>query len=128
MKEKTMSARRLTNIATILGGAAWVIGFFTYFGLGHLRGIYVFFALVSVVVLALFLKIRTISRQAEGDPLKKGVQISLVCFAVQILFFLAMAVLGPTSVPKASSFFFCFTAIYLLCPVFVNSAAKRYSL
>lgn len=125
MKKKTTSARQLTNTATILGGAAWVVGFFTYFGLGQMRGIYAFFLLITVVELLLFRKTQAVSQQAEGDPLKKGVQISLVCFVVQLVFFLALTILGPAKVPGASSLFFCFTAIYLLCPALVNSTAKR---
>lgn len=125
MTKKTKSARELTNIGTALGGVAWVLGFFTYFGLGQLRGIYIFFLLVTAVELVLFRKTRAVSQQAEGDPLKKGVTISLVCFVVQLVFFLALVAFGPANVPGASSLFFCFTAIYLLCPALVNSTAKR---
>lgn len=123
-----MSARKMAIIATAVGVVAWVVGFFTYFAFAQFRGLYVFFAVISAVLLAMHIKMANMSRQVEGDPLKKIVTVSIVCFALQLLFFGALAILGPAAVPWAGKVFFIITALYMLFPVFVYYAAKKHGL
>lgn len=122
------TAHKLSFVSTILGAVAWIVGFFTYFGFGQYRGLYVFFALVSIALLVMDIEMAGISSRAEGNPMKRSVYGSAVCFVLQLLFFGALALLGPAALPWAGSLFFCVTALYLICPVLVFSSAKKHGL
>lgn len=123
-----INVRQLAFVSAILGAAAWIVGFFAYFGFSQYRGLYVFFALVSIVLLVMYIKMAGMSSKLEGNPMKRSVYGSAVCFVLQILFFGALAILGPAAVPWAGSLFFCVTALYLVCPILVFSAAKKHGL
>ena len=70
-----MGALRLAQIATILGAVVWAAGLFSNYAIIPFRGLYLFFAVMSVVQLVLSLKIAGISRETEGDPLKTSVRL-----------------------------------------------------
>lgn len=123
-----INVRQLAFVSAILGAVAWIVGFFTYFGFSQYRGQYIFFTLVSIVLLVMYLKMAGMSSKLEGNPMKRSVYGSAVCFVLQILFFGALALLGPAALPWAGSLFFCVTALYLVCPVLVFSAAKKHGL
>ena len=118
-----MGALQLAQIATILGAVTWAAGLFSNYAIIPFRGLYLFFAVMSVVQLVLSLKIAGISRETEGDPLKTSVTACIVCFVLQILFFGALVVLGPEALPWAKRVFLTAVALYIL-PALVYYAAK----
>ena len=118
-----MSAFQLAKTATFIGAIVWVLGLFSNYAIIPFRGLYVFFVVMSVVQLVLVNKAGSISRQTEGDPLKKTVTISMVCSVLQILFFGALVVLGPEALPWAKRVFLTMVALYIV-PAFVYYAAK----
>ena len=126
--ERKTSVRRWAILSGVLGGIAWVVGFFAFFAFSQYRGLYVFFALMSIALLVMYIKMAGVSSQTEGAPLKRTLYGSAVCAVLQILFFGALAILGPAAGPKAGSLFFCFTALYLVCPVLIHYGAKKHGL
>ena len=118
-----MGALQLAQIATILGAVVWAAGLFSNYAIIPFRGLYLFFAVMSVVQLVLSLKIAGISRETEGDPLKTSVTACIICFVLQILFFGALVVLGPEALPWAQRVFLTMVALYIV-PAFVYYAAK----
>lgn len=118
-----MSAFQLAKTATFIGAIVWVLGLFSNYAIIPFRGLYLFFAVMSVVQLVLSLKIAGISRETEGDPLKTSVTACIVCFVLQILFFGALVVLGPEALPWAKRVFLTAVALYIL-PALVYYAAK----
>ena len=118
-----MSAFQLAKTATFIGAIVWVLGLFSNYAIIPFRGLYVFFVVMSVVQLVLVNKAGSISRQTDGDPLKKTVMISMVCSVLQILFFGALVVLGPEALPWAKRVFLTMVALYIV-PAFVYYAAK----
>ncbi|MBQ5583547.1 MAG: hypothetical protein IIU74_02275 [Ruminiclostridium sp.] len=118
-----MGALQLAQIATILGAVTWAAGLFSNYAIIPFRGLYLFFAVMSVVQLVMSLKIAGISRETEGDPLKTSVTACIVCFVLQILFFGALVVLGPEALPWAKRVFLTAVALYIL-PALVYYAAK----
>ena len=121
--ESKMGALQLAQIATILGAVTWAVGLFSNYAIIPFRGLYLFFAVMSVVQLVLSLKIAGISRETEGDPLKTSVTACIICFVLQILFFGALVVLGPEALPWAKRVFLTAVALYIL-PALVYYAAK----
>ena len=121
--ETKMSAFQLAKTATLIGAVVWVLGLFSNYAIIPFRGLYLFFVVMSVVQLVLVNKAGSISRQAEGDPLKKTVTISMACSALQIIFFGALVVLGPEALPWAKRVFLTVVALYIV-PAFVYYAAK----
>ena len=118
-----MGAFQLAKIATLLGAVVWVLGLFSNYAVIPFRGLYLFFVVMSVVQLVLISKAGSISRQTEGNPLKKTVTISMVCSVLQILFFGALVALGPEALPWAKRVFLTVVALYIV-PAFVYYAAK----
>ena len=118
-----MGALQLAQIATILGAVTWAAGLFSNYAIIPFRGLYLFFAVMSVVQLVLSLKIAGISRETEGDPLKTSVTACIICFVLQLIFFGALVVLGPEALPWAKRVFLTAVALYIL-PALVYYAAK----
>ena len=118
-----MSAFQLAKTATFIGAIVWVLGLFSNYAIIPFRGLYVFFVVMSVVQLVMVNKAGSISRQTEGDPLKKTVTISMLCSVLQLLFFGALVVLGPEALPWAQRVFLTMVALYIV-PAFVYYAAK----
>ena len=118
-----MSAFQLAKTATFIGAIVWVLGLFSNYAIIPFRGLYVFFVVMSVVQLVLLVKISGISRETEGDPLKKTATISMLCSVLQLLFFGALVVLGPEALPWAQRVFLTMVALYIV-PAFVYYAAK----
>ncbi len=119
-----MSACDMGKVATIIGALVWAAGLFSNFAFVPFRGLYLFFAVMSVVLLIMCVKIAGISRQAEGDPLKTIVTACILCFVLQILFFGALVVLGPEALPWAQRVFLTVVALYIL-PALVYYNAKK---
>ncbi|MBR5533598.1 MAG: hypothetical protein IKU62_01970 [Ruminiclostridium sp.] len=119
-----MSACKLASIATAVGAVMWVLGMFTNYAVIPFRGLYVFFLVVSVAMLLIQLKLSKISGEVEGNPLKSTVLACIVCFALQVLFFGALVVLGPEALPWAQRVFLTMVALYIL-PVLEYYVAKR---
>ncbi|MBR5792929.1 MAG: hypothetical protein IKY34_07470 [Ruminiclostridium sp.] len=118
-----MGALQLAQIATILGAVTWAAGLFSNYAIIPFRGLYLFFAVMSVVQLVMSLKIAGISRETEGDPLKTSVTACIICFVLQLIFFGALVVLGPEALPWAQRVFLTAVALYIL-PALVYYAAK----
>ena len=118
-----MSAFQLAKTATFIGAIVWALGLFSNYAIIPFRGLYVFFVVMSVVQLVLLVKISGISRETEGDPLKKTATISMLCSVLQLLFFGALVVLGPEALPWAQRVFLTMVALYIV-PAFVYYAAK----
>ena len=118
-----MSAFQLAKTATFIGAIVWVLGLFSNYAIIPFRGLYLFFAVMSVVQLVMSLKIAGISRETEGNPLKTSVTACIVCFVLQLLFFGALVVLGPEALPWAKRVFLTAVALYIL-PALVYYAAK----
>lgn len=121
-------ARQMAFVGTFPGVLGWIVGFFAYFAFGQFRALHAFFAVLSIVMFVIYFKLLGMTNGTEGNPAKKSLYGSLVCYGLQILFFGAMAILGPAAIPGAGSFFFCFTAIYLICPVWVYSNVQKHGL
>ena len=119
-----VNACKLASIATAIGAVMWVLGMFTNYAIIPFRGLYVFFLVVSVAMLLIQLKLSKISAEVEGNPLKSTVLACIACFALQILYFGALVVLGPETLPWASRVFLTATALYIL-PVLEYYVAKR---
>ena len=118
-----MGALQLAQIATILGAVTWAAGLFSNYAIIPFRGLYVFFLVVSVAMLLIQLKLSKISAEVQGNPLKATVLACILCFALQILFFGALVVLGPEALPWAQRVFLTAVALYIL-PALVYYAAK----
>ena len=121
------SAYDMTKIATVLGAVIWVLSMFSNYAVVPFRGLYVFFAVLSVVMLVMHLKIAKISRETEGDPLKTMVTLAIVGFVLQLLFFGALVVFGPEAMPWAQRLFMTVAMLYVLFPALVYYNAKKYN-
>lgn len=122
MKSK-MSAQSMAKGATAFGAVMWVLSMFTNYAIIPFRGLYAFFAVISVVMLLIHLKMAKMSKEVEGDPLKKTVTLAIVGFVLQLVFFGALVVFGPME--WAKRVFMTVAMFYMLFPVFVYYAAKK---
>lgn len=120
------SAQSMAKGATAFGAVIWVLSMFTTYAIIPSRGLYAVFALISVVMLLVHLKIAKMSREVEGDPLKKTVTLCIAGFALQLVFFGVLVILGPMDWVKRV--FMTVAMFYMLFPVFLYYAAKKHHL
>ena len=118
------SASALTLVAMVIGILAWAVSFFGFFSFSHSRGTYVIFLIISLVILAIYWKIRGDLKRAELSPVK-SLTITLICLLVQIIFFAAMVFVPEEVLEKGISLILCMTAPYLICPYFVHTGGKK---